>query len=145
MMQSTGNSTCGGSKVIVKLRNKICALVVDDNTVSRKLLMTMLSWAKIKAQEVENGKEAIDLFASGANFHVIFIDMDMPIMDGPETTRILRSMGVNSRIVGVSAQSKASDKAMFIGAGLNEFHEKPLSRTKLVEILHHVDADIGIN
>ncbi|KAG9445718.1 hypothetical protein H6P81_011846 [Aristolochia fimbriata] len=127
MMKSTDNSTREGFEAPGNLRNELSALVVDDNKVTRKILMTMLKWAKIKAQEVENGKEAIDLFASGANFHLIFIDMQMPIMDGPEATRILRSMGVRSRIVGVSANCRENDKAEFMGAGLDEFYVKPLS------------------
>ncbi|KAG9445726.1 hypothetical protein H6P81_011854 [Aristolochia fimbriata] len=130
------------TKAPLYLNNEISVLVVDDNRVNRKLLMTMLSWAKVKAQEVENGKEAVDLISSGARFHLIFIDMEMPVMDGPQATTLMRSMGVHARIVGVSGNCRDSDKAQFMAAGLNEFHTKPLSRSALVEILHHVDDNI---
>ncbi|XP_068654070.1 two-component response regulator 24-like [Aristolochia californica] len=145
MMNSTGNSTRAGSEGPVKLKNDLRALVVDDNRVNRKLLMTMLSWAKVNAHEVENGKEAVELHLSGKNFHVIFIDMEMPIMDGPQATKILRSMGVRTWIVGVSGNCRDSDRRDFLAAGIDDFHVKPLSRQKFVEILHKVDDEISNN
>ncbi|KAG5224144.1 two-component response regulator ARR [Salix suchowensis] len=90
-------------------------LVVDDSTVVRmvhRMLMTSLGW---KVQEAKNGKEAVDLHINGAYFDLIFMDMEMPIMNGPTATRELRAMGVKSNIIGVTS------------SGLNHCVSKPLT------------------
>ncbi|XP_068664756.1 two-component response regulator 24-like [Aristolochia californica] len=143
--KSAGNGNDGDSKLPVNLNNDVNVLVVEDNRVNRKVLMRMLSWAGVRTQEVVNGKEAVDLHTAGFHFDLIFIDMEMPVMDGPQATRILRSMGVCTRIVGVSGNCRDSDRSEFLTAGIDEFYVKPLSREKLVEILHQVDDDISNN
>ncbi|KAG9447941.1 hypothetical protein H6P81_014069 [Aristolochia fimbriata] len=125
------------------LRNDVSVLVVDDNRVDRRVLTKMLDWASMRAAEVENGKEAVELHVAGVTFDLIFMDMEMPVMDGPQATRILRQMGVHSRMVGVSGNRRESDCQAFIAAGLDDFYVKPLSRQTLVEILHRVDQDIS--
>ncbi|XP_068653960.1 two-component response regulator 24-like [Aristolochia californica] len=139
----TASSTAGDSEPPVKLCNGVSVLVVDDNKVNRKVLMTMLRWARMRAKEVENGKEAVDLHIAGTNFDLIFIDMEMPVMDGPQATRILRQMGVRARMVGVSGNCRDRDREAFVAAGLDEFYVKPLRGQTLVEILHRVDDDIS--
>ncbi|KAJ6349385.1 hypothetical protein OIU77_006884 [Salix suchowensis] len=102
-------------------------LVVDDSTVVRmvhRMLMTSLGW---KVQEAKNGKEAVDLHINGAYFDLIFMDMEMPIMNGPTATRELRAMGVKSNIIGVTSCTFESAHKDFIEAGLNHCVSKPLT------------------
>lgn len=62
----------------------LSALVVDDDPIIRKIHSVILKSLGFKVELAENGKEAVDLFCSGANFHIIFIDMEMPVMNGIE-------------------------------------------------------------
>ncbi|KAG9447940.1 hypothetical protein H6P81_014068 [Aristolochia fimbriata] len=80
------------------LNNDVSVLVVDDDEESRKLLMSMLSWAGVRAREAENGHEAVKL-------HVIVIKKNMPVMGGPQATRMLRLMGLRQNLVHVLQQA----------------------------------------
>lgn len=76
-----GNSTItmksGGSS-----SSQISALVVDDDFVIRQIHSAMLKSFGVNVQLAVNGKEAVDLFRSGTNVHIVFMDMDMPVMNG---------------------------------------------------------------
>ncbi|MQM10561.1 hypothetical protein Taro_043455 [Colocasia esculenta] len=75
---SSSSSTYGGPTFQAK------ALVVDDNPVNRKVLGKSLENLGVETREAKNGLEAIDLFFSTPTFDIIFMDRDMPIMDGLE-------------------------------------------------------------
>ncbi|KAF5207219.1 Two-component response regulator [Thalictrum thalictroides] len=131
----------GSTSNALKLKNKLTALVVDDAELVRRIHIQLLTNLGVDAWNVENGKKAVDLCHSGEVFDLILMDMEMPIMDGPEATRLLREMGVTSVIVGVSASSMEWNKQFFMDAGLNHYEEKPLSADKLVPILREIDIN----
>ncbi|KAL2345852.1 hypothetical protein Fmac_007137 [Flemingia macrophylla] len=113
--------------------NKISALIVDDDSIIRKIHKTMLERLfNMEARTAKDGKEAVDLCRSGAKFDVIFMDREMPIMDGVEATKELRAMGVKSMIVGISASASGED---FVAAGSNHCFEKPLDLAKVELVL----------
>ncbi|XP_019429982.1 PREDICTED: two-component response regulator ARR22-like [Lupinus angustifolius] len=121
------------------LGTKLTALVVDDNRISRKIHQKLLNSVGImKNQGVGNGKEAVDIHCYGQSFDLILMDMDMPIMNGIEATKILRSMGICSMIVGVSSRSMESEIQEFMEAGLDDYQVKPLTNAKLKSILDKI-------
>lgn len=63
---------------------KLAALVVDDDPIIRRIHKVLLTKLGFEAQTVDNGKKAVDLIDSGASFALILMDMEMPVMDGPE-------------------------------------------------------------
>ena len=65
-------------------KKQVSALIVDDDRVIRKIHSMILSSLKVKSEMAVNGKEAVDLFRSGANFDIVFMDLEMPIMNGIE-------------------------------------------------------------
>ncbi|KAI9173998.1 hypothetical protein LWI28_010136 [Acer negundo] len=119
--------------------NKITALVVDDNMVNQTMHHRLLENLGIKNQVVKNGKEAVDVHSSGKYFDLILMDMDMPIMNGIEATRTLRAMGICCMIAGVSTRSLDQEKQEFMEAGLDDYQEKPLTKAKLVSVLHKIN------
>ncbi|KAK3224982.1 hypothetical protein Dsin_004844 [Dipteronia sinensis] len=119
--------------------NKIRALVVDDNMVNQTMHHRLLENLGIENQVVKNGKEAVDVHYSGKYFDLILMDMDMPIMNGIEATKTLRAMGIRCMIAGVSTRSLDQEKQEFIEAGLDDYQEKPLTKAKLVSILHKIN------
>ncbi|XP_059432495.1 two-component response regulator 24-like [Corylus avellana] len=135
------NSVKAGPPALLELSSKITALVVDDNTLNQTIHHRLLDNLGIQNQVVGNGKEAVDVHCSGKNFDLILMDMDMPVMNGIEATRKLRTMGIRSLIAGVSARSTEKEKQEFIEAGLDDYQEKPLTTTKLASILHKVKKD----
>lgn len=64
----------------------LSALVVDDDPIIRKIHSVILKSQGFKVAVAENGKEAVDLFRVGGNFHIVFIDSDMSIMNGIKVT-----------------------------------------------------------
>ncbi|XP_043705589.1 two-component response regulator 24-like [Telopea speciosissima] len=121
-------------------KNGLSALVVDDAYIGRiyhKILLTNLG---VECRDVSNGQDAVALCREGAFFHLILMDMEMPIMSGLEATRMLREIGIRSMIIGVTAHNKEWQVREFIDVGLDGYEEKPLSYEKLIDILRDLDA-----
>lgn len=116
-------------------------LVVDDNSVNQEVMMRMLNLEGLKNIKVANdGTEALDRVneakSEGTSFDVIFMDVQMPKMDGREATRIMRNeLKMRVPIVAVSAFANETNAEDCINAGMNLFLSKPLRRPHLREIL----------
>ncbi|KAK1318056.1 hypothetical protein QJS10_CPB04g01207 [Acorus calamus] len=108
-------------------KNKLLALVVDDNRVNRRILGMFLSKLNVDSLEAENGQQAVDIFFGGASFDIVFMDREMPVMDG-------------LKIIGVSANNEKEEIAEFMASGINEFHTKPLGSVKLATIIWGIDS-----
>ncbi|MBF0397245.1 MAG: response regulator [Desulfobacterales bacterium] len=109
-------------------------LVVDDNPFNRELISHIAKEKGFKIFEASNGKEAIDKIKE-SNFVLVFMDMIMPIMDGYEATRKIRSMGLDIPIIAVSAMSFKQDRQKSLEAGCNDFLPKPLNTTDLEDMI----------
>ncbi|KAK0601455.1 hypothetical protein LWI29_024413 [Acer saccharum] len=118
-------------------KKQVSALIVDDDRVIRKIHSMILRSLKVKSEMAVNGKEAVDLFRSGANFDIVFMDLEMPIMNGIEATKELRAMGVTCKIVGVTSRDKEVKEA-FLEAGLDFCHLKPLTVAKVTSLLEQL-------
>ncbi|KAK9266468.1 hypothetical protein L1049_021380 [Liquidambar formosana] len=127
-----------GNNNFVAERN-LSALIVDDDLIVRRIHTTLLTKLGVKTQGVENGKKAVDLFQSGDFFDLVIMDMEMPVMDGPEATKQLRAMGIGSMIVGVTSRNLESEKQAFMGAGLNDCYVKPLTVDDMIAILNKLN------
>ncbi|KAK3415273.1 hypothetical protein EUGRSUZ_H00822, partial [Eucalyptus grandis] len=116
----------------------VTALVVDDNKVSQMIHHQLLNVLGIVNHVVGNGKEAVEIHSSGKKFDLVLMDRDMPVMNGIEATKKLRDMGVKSTIAGVSSHSLSEERQEFIEAGLDDYHEKPLTIAKLVSVVSKI-------
>ncbi|GMI76520.1 hypothetical protein HRI_001321300 [Hibiscus trionum] len=141
----SGNSASSSSlsmksdEDIVNNNNNLRVLVVDDSPMIRKLHDMYLKKFGLKVQVAENGKQAVDLFHFGASFDLILMDKEMPIMDGEEATKELRTMGVTSMIVGVTSLDSPNEKQAFMEAGLDYFFTKPLTTDNISFILQELN------
>ncbi len=126
-------------------------LVVDDNAVNRSIAQRVLQKMGYEVVLAENGKEAVDLIASGAQINLVLMDVSMPIMDGLEATRCVRRLEVERGkrrrmpIIALTASVNRADSQICMDAGMNAFLEKPIDRQKLQsaieEFLAEVDDD----
>ncbi|RDX63127.1 Two-component response regulator ARR22, partial [Mucuna pruriens] len=129
----------GGEQLKVMESCQLTALIVDDDTMIRMIHRKMLNKVGVKNEAVKNGKEAVEIHRSGQRFDLVLMDWDMPVMNGIEATKTLRSMGINSVIVGVSTHSTRAHIQEFMEAGVDDYLEKPLTSDKLTSIIHMIN------
>ena len=113
-------------------------LVVDDNKTNRLILQKFLS-SICRVQSVSSGPEAIDLAHSFA-FNVILMDIQMPEMDGVETTQKIRCIEKEvgrepSFIVAVTANAMPEQLNHYLSAGMDEVLAKPVSKEPLLSLI----------
>ncbi len=112
-------------------------LVVDDVLVNLLVVEKMLDGLGYHVDTAGNGKEAIKAVQS-RDYDLIFMDIQMPTMDGLEATRKIRALGVESSsipIIAITANSQESDLDACIAAGMNDFIVKPFVKKQLVTLL----------
>jgi CheY-like chemotaxis protein len=112
-------------------------LVVEDNRINQQVALRLLARLGIEAMLAENGAEALAM-VNARDFDVVFMDMQMPVMDGLEATRAIRrssGRGRNVPIIAMTANAFAADREACRKAGMNGFLPKPVERDDLVSIL----------
>ena len=115
---------------------KFKILIVEDNEINAELLMSMLSSETIQCFWAKNGVEAIK-YSERSQFDLIFMDLQMPIMDGFQATQHLRKQFDKNElpIVAVTASNFESDRLNTQRIGMNEHLNKPMTKTMLSDIL----------
>jgi CheY-like chemotaxis protein len=111
-------------------------LVVDDDPVNREVALMQLVAVDILADTAEDGAEAVAL-ARKSNYAAIFMDMQMPKLNGVEATREIRQIPgyKDTPIIAMTANAFAEDKALCIEAGMNDFLTKPFAPDNLFSTL----------
>ena len=123
----------GGSEIGTRMQ----ALVVEDNPVNQFVLTRMLEQAGVGVTLAENGAVALEALA-GRRFDVILMDMQMPVMDGLEATRNIRSgdsPNRTTRIIGLTAAVGPVHERQCIEAGMDDYLPKPVVRAALMNAL----------
>jgi CheY-like chemotaxis protein len=113
------------------------ALVVDDNRISRQVIRAMLSKGGWEAECVSGGEEALAKAAVGA-YGVVLMDLQMPGLDGYETTRRLRAMTGYGDVPVLALSADVSDEVRVLcrEAGVNDFLQKPVHIRQLLAMLN---------
>jgi CheY-like chemotaxis protein len=112
-------------------------LLVEDNPVSQKLAVKLLTKAGYRVDVARNGKEAIDIFTAGPEkYDIIFMDVQMPELNGLEATRMLREKGFTQiPIVAMTAEAMKGDREKCLESGMNDYIPKPIKREVVFEML----------
>lgn len=111
-----------------------CILVAEDVKTNQVLMKFLLEKIGLKVTIAENGAEAVDK-ALGQKFDLIFMDIQMPKVNGYEATRTLRDKGFKMPIVALTAGTMEGDEAKCIEAGCDVYLSKPVVISKLIETL----------
>ena len=116
-------------------------LLAEDVAVNAEIMMMVLSMREMEVDLAENGQIAVDLFAEHepGYYAAILMDMRMPVMDGLEATRIIRSMEKEDAktipIIALTANAFDEDVQQSLQAGLNAHLSKPVEPEALYETL----------
>src|SRR5919202_918444 len=117
-------------------------LVVDDRDYNRQLLIKLLKPLGFEVQEATNGTEAIEIWDSYSP-HLIWMDMRMPVMDGYEATKRLKSTtkGQATAVIALTASVWEEEKAVILSAGCDDFERKPYHN---VTSFHMMAKHLGV-
>jgi CheY-like chemotaxis protein len=115
---------------------KLRVLVVDDNDLSRKLLMRMLTNRGHKCEQACNGEEAVLCFSDSTadQFDCILLDYEMPVQNGPSACKNMRELGCSAFVVGVTGNLLPEDVAHFQNCGANAVLPKPFKISDLEQL-----------
>ena len=111
-------------------------LAVDDKQANRKLLIKLLSPLGFEVKEASNGQEAIVIWDEWEP-HLIWMDMRMPVMDGYEATKYIKSTtkGNATAVIALTASVLEEEKAIVLSAGCDDFVRKPFKEKTIFETL----------
>ena len=110
-------------------------LVVEDVATNQFVITDMMRSLGCKADIANNGKEAVKMVQDNA-YDLVLMDCRMPIMDGYEATRKIRTLGMDDLpIIALSANAFEEDREKCLKAGMNDFVNKPVEMNKLGKVL----------
>ena len=120
-----------------EMKHSMCILLVEDNPVNQRLTKMMLTKAGYRVTVADNGKEAVEQYmAAPKDFDLIFMDVQMPEMDGLEAAKLIRGKGFDTvPIVAMTAHAMKGDKEKCLEAGMNDYITKPIKRELVFEVL----------
>jgi CheY-like chemotaxis protein len=124
---------------------KLNLLLVEDNILNQKLISLNLTKYGFNIDIAHNGFNAVEKFKE-RNYHIILMDIMMPIMDGYEATKLIRQIekekGGHTVIIGLTVNTYDFDKEMCKKAGMDEYMTKPFDFDQFKEILKVLKFEI---
>jgi len=109
-------------------------LLVEDNKMNRMVIHLLFEKFNIELDDAFNGKEAVEKFKQN-HYDMILMDIQMPIMNGYEATKLIREIDSNIPIIALSANSMKEDIEKSLEVGMNEHLAKPINMEQLLKIL----------
>ena len=113
------------------------ALLVDDVEINREIILALLEDTQMQIDCAENGRQALDLFsADPRKYDIIYMDINMSVMDGLEATRRIRALGTPESasvpIIAITANAIPEEVEEYINAGMNDHLVKPVDMISLL-------------
>ena len=110
-------------------------LLVEDNKFNQLLIESILSDKNVKISCASNGQEALEILNS-QKFDMILMDIQMPVMNGIETTqKIRKEMKLDVPIIALTANALKEDKEKYINAGMDSYISKPFDQQELLRVI----------
>ena len=110
-------------------------LVTDDHPVNRKILVEVLKKFGAAVYEAENGEAAIKMIREHSEIQVVFMDIQMPVLSGIETTKILRKENFSGLIIACTANNDPENFKEYQRIGMNDILVKPFKRKNIENML----------
>ena len=117
-------------------------LIVEDGADNRLLLRRLLEPLHFELREAEDGQQGVEIWRAWRP-HLVWMDLRMPVMDGYEATKAIKSTaeGQHTKIIALTASAFAEDRANVLAAGCDDFVRKPFSEADIFDALsRHLDV-----
>jgi CheY-like chemotaxis protein len=133
-------------------KHSIHILLAEDNPINQKLVRFMLTRAGYKLEIAKNGKEALEVFtADPVAFDLIFMDIQMPEMDGIQATKEIRKKENQSNIedlhipiIAMTAEAIKGTREKCLAAGMDDYISKPIRREDVFRMVKKWALDIEV-
>ncbi|MEJ2437673.1 MAG: ATP-binding protein, partial [Sulfurovaceae bacterium] len=144
----TATSKTVAKKPIQKTKFNARALVAEDNAINQKLITKILTEFGLDVEVANNGLEAFEK-RRNKSYDLIFMDIQMPVMDGVEATHEILDLEEDDAvphipIVALTANALKGDRERFLSEGMDEYITKPIETTELLYILNKFLSDKAI-
>lgn len=123
--------------LVEEAKHSTYILLAEDNPLNQKLTTFMLTKAGYQMEVAANGREAVEKFtADPEKYDLIFMDINMPEMDGLEATQVLRNRGYKDiPIIAMTADALKEDQERCLNSGMNDYISKPIKREIVFNII----------
>lgn len=118
----------------IRHKSSIKILVVDDNYINQMIMKNILNDNFWECDIANNGEEAINLFKTN-NYDLILLDMQMPIMDGYEASRIIKNLNPKTPIIAISANAYGNEINKINKSGVDECIARPFGERHLIYLI----------
>jgi signal transduction histidine kinase/ActR/RegA family two-component response regulator len=138
--EALGSEESGVLNFTVPAGRTLRVLVADDNAVNQKVASRILERLGCRVDVAGNGREAVEL-VSAMPYDAVFMDCQMPEMDGYEATRAIRGLTSGERlvpIIAMTANAMPADRARCLAAGMDNYIPKPVSREAIARVLERI-------
>jgi PAS domain S-box-containing protein len=120
-----------------ELGNTAQILLVEDNLINQELIMRIFEKQGFRVKIAQNGKLALN-FLEKSRFDLILMDLQMPVMNGIETTRAIRQKeretGIHTPIIALTAHAREEDRKACLQEGMDGFIAKPIQKNELLHL-----------
>jgi signal transduction histidine kinase/CheY-like chemotaxis protein len=127
-----------------RINKKLNILIVEDDKASQMVMCNLFKKHGHICCIANNGQEALK-FLENKQYDLILMDIQMPIMDGVEATKLIRKSEENNNkhipIIALTAYALKGDKEIFLGLGMDEYISKPFNIEELLEIVYKIVKD----
>ncbi len=110
-------------------------LIVEDEKANYLYAKKVLSKLEVNVHWAENGEEAIRLLSEKQNYHLILMDIKMPVLDGFEATRIIKEKNPHQVVIALTAYARPEDRLRFMDAGFDDYLSKPITPNDLLGVI----------
>ncbi len=112
-------------------------LVVEDNSINQQIMSELLKQVGLTVELAGNGQEAVNLVVASAPFDAVLMDLQMPVMDGYEATRLIRLMKSAQElpIIAITAHAMTEERERCLATGMNAHVSKPINPDELYKTL----------
>jgi PAS domain S-box-containing protein len=128
-----------------RTKDKIKVLLVEDNVLNQNLTLSILTKDGYVTDVAENGKVGLEMYRKNS-YNVVLMDIQMPVMDGIEATRMIRKFersalgkGKRAKIVAVTAHTKDGEKQRLFEAGMDLYLSKPFKASDLIGLIKKIE------